>query len=149
MILTLCFISALALSAENLSEGPWYNRYINGLNRLPAHVTSYSYKTADEALACDREASRIESLNGTWKFMFAADTKAHIRGEKIERTMDQVREKFGSSAIGFAAVLDNDIGAYVRDYSNEDSDEDADADELLLFVHLLYHIALEKVKRDG
>ena len=75
LILTLCFISALALSAENLSEGPWYNRYINGLNRLPAHVTSYSYKTADEALACDREASCIESLNGTWKFMFAADTK--------------------------------------------------------------------------
>jgi DNA polymerase-4 len=56
--------------------------------------------------------------------LFAADTRAHIRGEKIERTMDQVREKFGSSSIGFAAVLDNDIGAYVRDYNREDSDDD-------------------------
>lgn len=51
--------------------------------------------------------------------LFASDTHAHIRGEKIERTMDQVREKFGNAAIGFAAVLDNDIGAYVRDYSKE------------------------------
>jgi len=56
--------------------------------------------------------------------LFAADTHAHIRGEKIERTMDQVREKFGSAAIGFAAVLDNDIGAYVRDYGDEDSAAD-------------------------
>ena len=71
---TLFMASVLALCAENLSEGPWYNRYINGLNRLPAHATSYSYETADQALACDRNASRIESLNGTWKFNFAADT---------------------------------------------------------------------------
>lgn len=56
--------------------------------------------------------------------LFAADTRAHIRGEKIERTMDQVREKFGSASIGFAAVLDNDIGAFVRDYNREDSDDD-------------------------
>ena len=75
LTLALCILSAISLSAENLSEGPWYNYNINGLNRLPAHATSYSYKTADEALAFDRNASRIESLNGTWKFMFAADTK--------------------------------------------------------------------------
>ena len=55
--------------------------------------------------------------------LFAADTNAHIRGEKIERTMDQVRQKFGSASIGFAAVLDNDIGAYVRDYNNEEKEE--------------------------
>ena len=55
--------------------------------------------------------------------LFAADAKAHQRGEKIERTMDQVRKKFGSAAIGFAAVLDNDIGAYVRDYSDEKKEE--------------------------
>ena len=52
--------------------------------------------------------------------IFTADAATHMRGEKIERTMDQVREKFGSSSIGFAAVLDNDIGAYVRDYNSEE-----------------------------
>ena len=69
LTLALCILSAISLSAENLSEGPWYNYNINGLNRLPAHTTSYSYKTADEALAFDRNASRIESLNGTWKYV--------------------------------------------------------------------------------
>ena len=71
----LFMVSVLALFAGNLSEGPWYNPYINGLNRLPARATSYSYKTVADALACDRDASRIASLNGTWKFMFAADSK--------------------------------------------------------------------------
>ena len=73
--IALFMASVLAISAENLSEGPWYNYYINALNRLPARATSYSYQTAADALAGNRDASRIESLNGTWKFMFAADTK--------------------------------------------------------------------------
>lgn len=46
------------------------------------------------------------------------------KGEQIERTMDEVRKKYGSSSIGFAAVLDNDIGAYVRGYAEEESDSD-------------------------
>lgn len=54
--------------------------------------------------------------------IFASNNYAHARGEKIERTMDQVRKKFGSSSIGFAAVLDNDIGAYVRDYDKEEEE---------------------------
>ncbi len=53
--------------------------------------------------------------------IFTADNEAHIRGEKIERTMDEVRKKYGSSSIGFAAVLDNDIGAYVRDYDDSEN----------------------------
>ena len=32
----------------------------------------------------------------------------------MERTMDEVRKKYGTSAIGFGAVLQNDIGAAVR-----------------------------------
>ena len=46
------------------------------------------------------------------------------KGEQIERTMDEVRKKYGSSSIGFAAVLDNDIGAYVRGYAEEEADND-------------------------
>ena len=64
-----------ASAKENLAEGPWYNRYVNGVNRLPARATSYSYPDAETALAGDREASRIASLNGTWKFSFVADSK--------------------------------------------------------------------------
>ena len=63
------------MAAEDLSQGPWFNRYINGLNRLPAHATSYSYPDVSAALAGDRDASRIASLNGTWKFMFVPDIK--------------------------------------------------------------------------
>ena len=36
------------------------------------------------------------------------------RAERMERTMDEVRKKYGTSAIGFGAVLQNDIGAAVR-----------------------------------
>ena len=37
-----------------------------------------------------------------------------VRAERMERTMDEVRKKYGTSAIGFGAVLQNDIGAAVR-----------------------------------
>jgi len=37
--------------------------------------------------------------------------------------MDHVRKKYGSASIGFAAVLDNDIGASVRDYGDMEEDE--------------------------
>ena len=42
--------------------------------------------------------------------LFTADSQSHQQGEKIERTMDDIRSKFGSSAITFAGVLGNDIG---------------------------------------
>lgn len=71
--LFLLMSASALLYADNLSEGPWYNHYVNGINRLPAHATSYSYANAADALACDRDASRMVSLNGTWKFFFAED----------------------------------------------------------------------------
>ena len=78
MKLTLLASLLLALplsvaASEDLSEGPWYNQYVNGINRLPSRATSYSYADPADALACDRQASRIVSLNGTWKFSFAED----------------------------------------------------------------------------
>lgn len=42
--------------------------------------------------------------------LFTADLAAHDRGEKLERTMDTIREKFGASAITFGGVLGNDLG---------------------------------------
>ena len=56
--------------------------------------------------------------------LFGVSSDDRQKGEQIERTMDEVRKKDGSSSIGFAAVLDNDIGAYVRGYAEEEADND-------------------------
>ncbi len=53
--------------------------------------------------------------------LFAGSNERHVKEEKIERTMDIIRSRFGCDSVGFAAVLDNDIGASVR--SEEDYEE--------------------------
>jgi len=52
--------------------------------------------------------------------LFSEDWEDHEKGEKIARTMDEIREKFGKASLSFAAVLDNDIGA---DRSREEEKE--------------------------
>lgn len=47
--------------------------------------------------------------------LFSSDAESRVRDEKLSSAMDEVRKKYGSAAIGFAAVLDNDIGVRVRD----------------------------------
>ena len=42
--------------------------------------------------------------------IFAPITEGRIKGESIERTMDDIRHKFGDSAISFGQVIDNDLG---------------------------------------
>lgn len=42
--------------------------------------------------------------------MFGDDAEKKERNEKVELTMDKVREKFGNGAIGFASVVNNDLG---------------------------------------
>lgn len=66
-------ICCILAGAQTLSEGPWYNHYVNGINRLPARATSYSFDDEAKALDGNREASRMVSLNGTWKFKFVED----------------------------------------------------------------------------
>ena len=70
--LFLCLGLGTTALAQNLKEGPWFNYNVNGINRLPARATSYSYDDQAKALAGDREASRMVSLNGTWKFTVTA-----------------------------------------------------------------------------
>ena len=60
-----------ALNAE-----PWKNQFVNGVNRLPSRATSYSYSNDADALSCDRDQARMETLNGTWKFHFAEDVSS-------------------------------------------------------------------------
>ena len=42
--------------------------------------------------------------------MLDGDPKTRERNEKIELTMDNVREKYGKDSIGFASVINNDLG---------------------------------------
>ena len=53
--------------------------------------------------------------------LFASDNQSHEQGEKIERTMDSIRNKFGSAAITFGGVLGNDLGISIHD-SHEDNE---------------------------
>ena len=58
-------VSVLALSHFFSADAqPWQNQYVNGINRLASHATSYSYATEAEALTYDRDRARMESLNG-------------------------------------------------------------------------------------
>ena len=50
--------------------------------------------------------------------LFSADIKTKEKAEKIELTMDEVRKKYGSSSIGFASVMSNDIGIDIKDTSD-------------------------------
>lgn len=51
--------------------------------------------------------------------LFSADIKTKEKAEKIELTMDEVRKKYGSSSIGFASVMSNDIGIDIKDTSDQ------------------------------
>ena len=50
---------------------PWEDPLVTSINRDRARATSYSYKTVEDALTCDRSKSRLLMLNGEWDFHFA------------------------------------------------------------------------------
>ena len=52
--------------------------------------------------------------------LFAGDNHSHQQGEKIERTMDDIRSRFGSAAITFGGVLGNDLGIDIHDTDEEE-----------------------------
>ena len=52
---------------------------------------------------CDENESQQLSL-------FPGEDAASENGEKVERTMDSIRERFGAGAINFGSVVNNDIG---------------------------------------
>ncbi len=63
----LCFTMSTKSFAQN---NDWENEHVYEINKLPARVASYSYDSIEDALNFDREASRMESLNGEWNFQF-------------------------------------------------------------------------------
>lgn len=67
------FLMSYAEAQSIFSDNFWENPHINGLNRLPMRSTSYSFATQDAALGVHRDkSSRVQLLNGQWRFHFAA-----------------------------------------------------------------------------
>jgi len=88
---TLILILFLTTSILNISaKNDWEDPEVNGINEMAAHATTYSFRTVDDALSCDRTKSAMQSLNGTWKFNFVP--------ESSQRPMDFWKTDFNSSA---------------------------------------------------
>ena len=51
--------------------------------------------------------------------LFDMDNKNRETGEKLERTMDLIRAKYGGSSITFGRIIGNDIGLDLEDIKNE------------------------------
>ncbi|GAA4238731.1 beta-galactosidase LacZ [Postechiella marina] len=52
------------------AQNDWENELMFEQNKLRSRVPSYSYLNHQDALKGDRNTSRIQSLNGTWKFKY-------------------------------------------------------------------------------
>ncbi len=70
LLLSICIAPALIAQQDD-----WQNELINGINRMDARATSYSFMTVEAAAKGDREQSLFRNLNGTWKFRFTEDSK--------------------------------------------------------------------------
>jgi beta-galactosidase len=65
----ICLSGSIAIAQQ---QNDWENPLVNGINRLPAHSTMYSFDNEDDAKTYDRsKSSRILSLNGIWDFYFS------------------------------------------------------------------------------
>lgn len=56
--------------------------------------------------------------------LFGRDAADRDKAEKVEMTMDEVRKKYGSGAIGFASVIRNDMGIGRPKGDDPESDPD-------------------------
>jgi len=68
LIILIFILITSSLFAQN---NDWEDPAVIAKNKLPGRATSYSFKTADDALNGNRENSRMISLNGTWKFNYS------------------------------------------------------------------------------
>lgn len=67
--LLLSLMSIMLLQVAH-SQNDWENGFMFEQNKLRARVPSYSYLNHQDALSGDRDVSRVQSLNGIWKFNF-------------------------------------------------------------------------------
>lgn len=55
----------------------------------------------------------VDETEDTQLSLFGGSEQTRKKSETLDHAMDLVREKYGSSSIGFAAVLGNDLGVGV------------------------------------
>ena len=71
---------------------------------------------------CDENEAQQLSL-------FADENVQSESGEKVERTMDSIREKFGAGSINFGSVIKNDIGLDPGSMDHDTSDSNTPVDK--------------------
>lgn len=71
----LLVVGMLALTQILIGQNDWENELVFERNKLEARVPTYSYKNVSDALLNNREKARIKSLNGIWKFNYAANSE--------------------------------------------------------------------------
>lgn len=118
---------------------PWEDPAIDGINRLPAHATAYSFSNIQDALTGDREkSSRMMSLNGPWDFRYSPTPADTPKGFYLSRVQDWKKitvpsnmemQGYGKPIYKSAvypfrpvdpphmAVTDNSVGNYQRTFT--------------------------------
>ena len=98
---------------------------------VPSNLSSDFVKTSMEIIHSiwrEGQPIRLITITGiyltdeeesTQLSLFGGDENSRIKGEALDHTMDMVREKYGLSAIGFASVLDNDLGVGTHNSPHE------------------------------
>ena len=80
-------------------QNDWENELVYEKNKMLARVPTFSYKNTADALKGNRELARVKSLNGTWKFKYAAKTD--------ERPTDFMKADFDCAGWNDIAVPSN------------------------------------------
>ena len=87
MNLKYSFVFFLVLISQfGFSQNDWENELMFEQNKLRSRVPSYSYTNHTDALVGDRDKSRMQSLNGTWKFNYV--------GKSQDRPTDFIKKYF-------------------------------------------------------
>lgn len=69
-------------------KNDWENPHVTQENRCAMHFPAGAYETVEQALSCDRNASRyVKSLNGLWRFAIF-DSPDAIDGQFIGESFD-------------------------------------------------------------
>lgn len=58
---------------KKYTYAPWEDPTVTSINRQPSRATAYSYTNIEDALVGNRDKSRLQLLNGDWKFKYAVN----------------------------------------------------------------------------
>ncbi len=73
IVFTILGITLLSVNSL-FSQHDWENELVFEKNKMAARTASYSFYNTKDAIEGNREKSRFQSLNGTWKFNFVPKT---------------------------------------------------------------------------